>query len=47
LTQFCRQCHFGESNEANGGTQFRYGSVDKPVTPVIFRTFANASKLWP
>jgi hypothetical protein len=19
-TQFCRQCHFGESNEANGGT---------------------------
>ncbi len=24
-TQFCRQCHFGESNEANGGsiaTQF-------------------------
>jgi hypothetical protein len=21
-TQFCRQCHFGESNEANGGTGF-------------------------
>jgi hypothetical protein len=19
-TQFCRQCHFGESNESNGGT---------------------------
>jgi hypothetical protein len=19
-TQFCRQCHFGESNEANGGS---------------------------
>jgi len=19
-TQFCRQCHFSESNEANGGT---------------------------